>query len=439
VAIQSGRGRRSALLPYGIGFLGGVLLLVLINSVHGIIGNRVELEPGDLVIFSGVDRSVGQQRQALVDRWNAEHPQNHATIKPLPDSADLQHSAMISQAQQRTEQVDVYNLDVTWTAEFAAAGYIREFGDTSTAGFLPGPLKTCRTNDGRLWALPFNTDAGLLYYRTDIFGKDGDGALAKRPPSSQDMVTIAAAAQRAHGPVLQAGYAIQLKRYEGLTVNALEAIWAVGGEVVSDDGRVTVDPDKVQQALAPLAQGMRAVGDTRPSVLPGSAKDDEQASAEAFASGEVALMRNWPVWYGRLPQLSRGFDISSRFSVKPIKDSVLGGQNLAVAAGTTRPAAAKALVEFLTSEASERTLFGAGGLPATRADVYRYADVKARQPYASELLTAVNEARPRPVTTHYPLFSDTFQDLMDRALHNGGQLPSDAVRRLTDALNGRLQ
>jgi multiple sugar transport system substrate-binding protein len=37
------------------------------------------------------------------------------------------------------------------------------------------------------------------------------------------------------------------------------------------------------------------------------------------------------------------------------------------------------------------------------------------------------------------LFSDTFQDLMDRALHNGGQLPSDAVRRLTDALNGRLQ
>jgi multiple sugar transport system substrate-binding protein len=417
--------------------LGGVLLLLLISSVHGILDRSVHLEPGDLVILSGTDRSVGQQRQALVDRWNDEHPRNHARIVTLPDSSDLQHSAMISQAQQSRAQVDVYNLDVTWTAEFAAAGYIREFGDTDTSGFLAGPLTTCRFG-GKLWALPFNTDAGLLYYRTDIFGKDGNGVLAQRPPSSQDMATIAAAAQRAQGPTLKAGYATQLKRYEGLTVNALEAIWAVGGEVVSDDGRVTVDPDKVQQALAPLAQGMKTVGTARPSVLPDSDQNDEQATAQAFALGEVALMRNWPVWYGRLPQLSNGFDISSRFSVKPINHSVLGGQNLAVAAQSTHPAAAKALVEFLTSDASQRALFGLGGLPATRADVYGDDDVKTRQPYAPVLFTAVSEARPRPVTTHYPLFSDTFQDLVDKALHHDGQLPDDALRRLTNALNGRL-
>jgi multiple sugar transport system substrate-binding protein len=434
---SSGRGGVWRLLPYGIGFLGGVLILLLITSMQDVLHRRPALESGDLVILSGTDRSVGQQRQALVDRWNEKHPGNRARIVALPDSADLQHSAMISQAQQQRQQVDVYNLDVTWTAEFAAAGYIRELGDTDTGGFLPGPLTTCRF-DGKLWALPFNTDAGLLYYRTDIFGQDGTGVLAQRPPSSQDMVTIADAAQRAHGPALKAGYVTQLKRYEGLSVNALEAIWAVGGEVVSDDGRVVLDPDKLRQALAPLAQGMVPAGSTPPSVLPASAQTDEEGSAQAFALGQVALMRNWPVWYGRLPQLSNGFDISSRFAVKPISHSVLGGQNLAIAAGTTRPVAAKALVEFLTSETSERTLFGAGGLPATRADVYRYKDVTTRQPYASALLTAVEQARPRPVTTHYPLFSDTFQDLVDRALHNNGQLPADAVRRMTDALNGRL-
>jgi len=437
VALRSARSRRRRLLPYGIGFLGGVLLLVLINSVHGVLDRPAPLEPGDLMILSGTDRSVGQQRQALVDRWNAKHPRNHARIVTLPDSADLQHSAMISQAQQSRAQVDVYNLDVTWTAEFAAAGYIREFGDTDTRGFLAAPLTTCRFG-GKLWALPFNTDAGLLYYRTDIFGKDDTGVLAQRPPSSQDMVTIAAKAKPVPGPTLKAGYATQLKRYEGLTVNALEAIWAVGGEVVSDDGRVTVDPDKVRQALAPLAQGSKTVGTAPPSVLPDSDQNDEQATAEAFASGEVALMRNWPVWYGRLPQLSNGFDISSRFSVKPINHSVLGGQNLAVAADSTHPAAAKALVEFLTSDANERALFGLGGLPATRANVYRDRDVNTRQPYAPVLFTAVSEARPRPVTTHYPLFSDTFQDVVDKALHHDGQLPDDALRRLTNALNGRL-
>jgi multiple sugar transport system substrate-binding protein len=78
-------------------------------------------------------------------------------------------------------------------------------------------------------------------------------------------------------------------------------------------------------------------------------------------------------------------------------------------------------------------------MPATRVDTYTDREVLAKQPYATALREALYKAQTRPVTTHYPLFSDTFQDLVSQALRNNGKLPADAVRRLTNALAGRLE
>ncbi|NJC74158.1 extracellular solute-binding protein [Planosporangium thailandense] len=431
------------LYPYAVGFLGGILVLVLIDSVRGILDHSRALEPGDLVVLSGTDTSTGAQRQHLLDRWNADHPRNQARLEELPNSADLQHSGLVSQAQRNDGRVDVYNLDVTWIPEFAAAGYIRPFGSTDTNGFLPQPLASCEF-DHKLWALPFNTDAGLLYYRTDVLGKGGERIPAQLPPSPEDMRQIASQPPATGAPGIQAGYVTQLRSYEGLTVNALEAIWAAGGEVVSPDGRIVLDPDQAARALEPLAQGSTAGPGQKPGLLAESEQDDEKQTAIAFASGTVTMMRNWPVWYGNLKHRpdqasTSGFDITAHFNVKPLRHSVLGGQDLAIATGTTKPKAAKALIEFLTNPANERTLFGDGGLPATRADAYRDSGVVAKQPYAPVLLEALKDARPRPVTTHYPLFSDTFQDIINQALHNNGKLPADAARRLANALAGRIQ
>lgn len=422
-----------------MGFLAGFMVLVLANSVLGIVHGTPRLEPGDLVILSGTDDSGGQ-RQRLLDDWNSHHPRNHARIEALPGNADLQHSGMVGQAQQGDDRVDIYNLDVTWTAEFAAAGYIQPFGSTDTGGFLPRVLETCTFED-RLWALPFNTDAGLLFYRTDLFGQDPKIPL-DQPLMPPAMRTIVAQPRTDGAPKLAAGYVTQLKPYEGLTVNALETIWNNGGgDIVSDDGRVVMDPAKVSHALEPLAEGTKAAPNETPGLLDASHGYDEQMSATEFATGEVALMRNWPVWYGRLQHWpsSGDFNIAKHFAVKAPPVSVLGGQNLAIATATTKPNAARALVEFLTSPASERTLFRDGGLPATREDPYHDSAVQAKQPYAAVLLTTLRNARPRPVTTHYPLFSKTFQDIITEALGNDGRISDDADRRLTNALAGRIQ
>jgi multiple sugar transport system substrate-binding protein len=419
----------------------GVAAVLLVSSLRSIVIPSSGLEPGELVVLSGADDSVGGQRQRLIDEWNRAHPDNPARIESLSNQADRQHSEMVARAQSGQSGVDVYNLDVTWIAEFAAAHFIQPLDDSvDTEGFLDKPLATCRF-DGRLWALPFNTDAGLLFYRTDLTSR---AALPKRiPPSEADMRALTAS-----GQAFKAGYVGQLARYEGQTVNVLEAIWAAGGEVIRDD-RVVIDEPEAQAALRQLANGMVGTGDLPPAVLPDSTSSYEKESTESFRSGEVALMRNWPVAYGQLtstPESGSGFNIARNFDVAPLPGpSVLGGQNLAISSDTKNPRAAQALIEFLTSERSERILFAEGGLAATRESTYSDPAVRAARPYADTLLRAIRDARPRPLTTHYGLFTSVFQEVISQALEPAraegerGRLPDGAVSRLTNALHGRLR
>jgi multiple sugar transport system substrate-binding protein len=403
---------RRTILGYLAGPLGwfimGVIGIVLFNSVRALVFPAPQLEPDD-------------------------HPDNHATIRRLPDNADAQHSAMVDQAQSADGGVDIYNLDVTWIAEFGAAHYIRPLTGVDTTGFLEEPLSTCRVA-GTLWALPFNTDAGLLYYRTDIYPGRPPRQL---PPSAQDMADLAGA-----DPRLQAGYVTQLYGYEGLTVNTLEAIWAGGGEVVAPDNTATIESPLAQAALARLAHGLTGSGGHLPALLPSSTQAQEPDSTNAFASGAVALMRNWPVAYGQLrhrPAPVDGVDVKNAFYVTQLPGpSVLGGQDLAVASDSTKPKAAQALIEFLTSDASERQLYGDGGLAATRTSAYLDPVIRDKQPAADVLLDAIQHARQRPVTPHYPLFSSVLQNIVTTALAHGGQVPPGSNRRLTDALLGRL-
>jgi multiple sugar transport system substrate-binding protein len=121
-----------------------------------------------------------------------------------------------------------------------------------------------------------------------------------------------------------------------------------------------------------------------------------------------------------------------RFGVAPLPagSGVLGGQNLAVSADTARPRAARALVEFLTSDRSQQILFERGGLPATRKVVYSDQAVRERypSPYVATLEQALEGAELRPAQPHYARFY----------LRQNAPLPDDIQDQLVGALKGRL-
>jgi multiple sugar transport system substrate-binding protein len=367
--------------------------------------------------------------------WNADHPDTKAKIVELPQATNGQRSQMIAQAKANSGEVDIFNLDVTMLAEFAAPPgedpFILPVDESRLSpefldGFLDNPLDTCRY-DNTLWALPLNTDAGLLYYRED---------LVPEPPGEWDeLVDIA---QQVPAPPSVAAYTTQFADYEGMTVNVLEAIWDEGGDVVDANGKVVADSETMSRGIRRF---MDTSGGPRPVLHPDTGTFNEADSREAFARGEVLFMRNWPVQHSTLlnndtPDVSKPKRIPFGVTTLP-GPSALGGQNLAVAAKSDAPRAAQDLIEFMTQDSSQLLLARYGGFAPTRKAPYRDKTTTTHRPYLSTLQAAVESANLRPITPYYPYFSDAVRDIVRIAMANGGEPPKDFGVRLTRSLQGR--
>ena len=122
----------------------------------------------------------------LVAQWNAAHPRQRVTVIYLPDDSDEQHAQLAANLQARSSVYDVMSLDVVWTAEFAANGWISPVSPRRVplASFLRPAVETA-TYDGKLWAVPFTSNAGLLYYRKDLV-PDAAGDLGAAGPRRGD-------------------------------------------------------------------------------------------------------------------------------------------------------------------------------------------------------------------------------------------------------------
>src|SRR5258705_1504324 len=179
----------------------------------------------------------------IAAQWNAAHPNEKVTIKQQSDQADQQLSDLEQHFQAKDPGYDVVTVDVIWTAEFAAKGWVVPLAGSraiDTSGLLPATVKAA-TYHNSLYAAPYASDGGLLYYRTD---------LVSSPPSTWDQLIADCQGKTTSGTITgpkPGCYAGQFAKYEGLTVNAAEAINAAGGAIVGADG-TTASVDSSQAA-----------------------------------------------------------------------------------------------------------------------------------------------------------------------------------------------
>ncbi|WP_031151727.1 ABC transporter substrate-binding protein [Streptomyces erythrochromogenes] len=363
----------------------------------------------------------------LLDDWNESRPDERVTLVELPDSADETRAQMISELRSGRDRFDVLNIDVAWTSEFAAAGWISPLErDRFPLDAFLRPVVDTATFDGRLYAVPYVTNAGLLYYRKDILDLAGE-----QPPR-----TWSALARQARTIAPQHGldgYAGQFLPYEGLTVNATEAVHSAGGSILRDDGaRVTVDSDGARAGLRFLADGVREGWISREAL---GYKEEE--SRKAFQDGRLLFLRNWPYVYADAS--AAGSKVAGRFGAVPLPGadgpgtSVLGGSNLAVSSHARHPASAADLISYLTSERVQRRVLTEGSLPPVRAALYEDPELVRAYPYLPTLRESVLSAVPRPKSPRYDQVSLAVQavgqDVM--ALR---QTPDEAVARLAREL-----
>ncbi|GAA4929497.1 ABC transporter substrate-binding protein [Streptomyces coeruleoprunus] len=364
----------------------------------------------------------------LLDDWNAARPAERVTLVELPDSADETRSQMITDLRSGGGRFDVLNIDVAWTSEFAAAGWIAplERARFPLGSFLP-PVVDTATYEGRLYAVPYVTNAGMLFYRKDVLERAGE-----RPPRTwAELERQARTLAPKHG---LGGYAGQFLPYEGLTVNAAEAVYSAGGAVLGDEGqRVAVDSAAARTGLGFLARGVRDGWIPREAL---SYKEEE--SRQAFQDGRLLFLRNWPyAWAGAS---GSGSKVAGRFGAVPLPGpdgpgtSVLGGSNLAVSSKARHARSASDLIAYLTSEAVQRRVLTEGALPPVRAELYGDPALVRRFPYLPALRAAVLAAEPRPKSARYEQVSLAVQAVVHDVMAQH-QSPEAGVRRLAAELD----
>ncbi|MFJ6660012.1 ABC transporter substrate-binding protein [Streptomyces sp. NPDC091377] len=365
----------------------------------------------------------------LLAGWNRDRPGERVTLVELPDSSDETYAQMTTdlRAGERS-RFDILNIDVNWTSQFAAAGWIRPLPrERFPLDSFLRPVVATATWDGRLYAVPYVTNAGLLLYRADILEKEG---LAP-PRTWAELENAARTVAPRYG---LDGYAGQFLPYEGLTVNAAEAVYSAGGTILGDEGeRVTVDSEAAREGIGFLARGVRD------GWIPAQALTyKEEESKQSFSDGELLFLRNWP--YAYVGASGPGSAVAGKVGAVPMPGpdgpgtSVLGGSNLAVSSHTPHPDTAARLLAHLSGEEVQRLVLTRGSLPPVRADVYEDPALIRRFPYLPTLREAVLAAAPRPKSPRYDQVSLVVQAVVQDAL-TGRLTPEAAVRRLARELN----
>jgi multiple sugar transport system substrate-binding protein len=366
-----------------------------------------------------VPKDVSGAFHATVKELNAKGGVQ-AKLLELPESADEQRNQLVQRLEAKSPECDVMGIDVIWTAEFANQGWLKDVSPVVAqrrAEFIPSTLETLHYN-GKYWGLPYNSNAALLYYRSD--------EVSQAPKTWQDVYKLAAANK---------GITYQGASYEGLTCDFLELLFSAGGKVLSDDGKSpAIDSPQTRQVLDFMVNGIKDGAASRAVVA-----QMEEESRRAFEQGKTTFMRNWPYAYalGNKSKIKGKFKIATLpgFGANP-GSGVLGGTNLAIDAYSKNPGGALAVIDYFTSDVGQR-LIGEGATPPATTAAYKDPGVRKAIGLPDAIEHAVAQAKPRPVSPVYPQISQAIYQNVNKAL--SGQISTDeAVKNMSSQIQKAL-
>ena len=360
--------------------------------------------------------------KTVVDDFNKANPDANAKLIELPTDAGEQRRLQVQRLQAESAECDVLGTDVIWTAEYAGQNWLLDVSDFISENgdkFIPSTVDTT-TYEGKNYAVPFNSNAGFIYYRSD--------EVDQAPETWEDLYKQA---QQGNGVVYQ-GF-----RYEGLTVNFLELVYSAGGSVLSEDGKeATADSQEVKDVLQFMADGIKNGAAPKANTT-----YKEEESRRAFESGNATFMRNWPYAYA----LGKDSKIADQFEIANFPGyggnegaGVLGGYNLAISAYSKNPEGSLAFIEFATEPAQQKLMATEASLPPTVTAVYDDPAVKKAMPFAEDLRTAIEQAQPRPVSPVYPQISEAIYNNVFAALQ-GNMSADEAASKMNDEITKALE
>jgi multiple sugar transport system substrate-binding protein len=355
-------------------------------------------------------------------------PQYKIQYNKLPNGADGQRQQMVRRLAAKDSSLDILGLDVTWEAEFAEAGWIQPWTGANKAAASNGTFKASldtATWKNQLYAVPYNTNTQLLWYRSD---------LVPTPPKTWDEMIQMSKDLAAKGkPHL---IEIQGAQYEGVVVWFNTLVASAGGSILTKDAS---GPSLGAPALKAL-QIMKSLSSS-PGADPSLSVQMEDANRLAMESGAAAFQLNYPFVYPSMkadqPKLFKNFKYTQYPSVTAGQPShvTIGGIDLAISKYSTHSAMAFQAALCLRNRKNQSVAAIKGGLPPTLESLYSDPTFAKGYPFHAAILTALKNASVRPKTPAY-------QNVSIVISHNvsppGSINPSSTLKTMTSQMKDAL-
>jgi len=297
----------------------------------------------------------------------------------------------------KSSDIDILRIDIIWPGILKDHLLdLKPYSRGAEAEHFPAIVAN-NTVGGSLLGMPWYTDTGLLYYRTDLLAR------YKRPPPTTwaELAATAAlvqAGERAAGQKDFQGFVFQAKASESLTCNAIEWIASFGGgRLVDDKGEITINNPQAVRALASAAQWVGSISSV------GVLNYAEEDARGVFQNGQALFMRNWPYAWSLLASADSAVRGKVGVSALPMGDGAgarhagtLGGWQLAVSRYSRHPDVAADLVLHMASAAVQKDRAIRGSFNPTRPALYKDPEVIAANAFMANLLGTFEESVARP-------------------------------------------
>jgi multiple sugar transport system substrate-binding protein len=364
-------------------------------------------------------------------KFNDEHDNINLEFTQMSNDASQMHDQTVTQLSAGSENLDIVNMDVVWTAEFAESGWLLALDDRFTedlqSNYIARQVDSVKYND-QTWAVPWFNDLHPLWYRKDLLEKYNKEV----PETYEEAVEIAKEIGKKEG--IQ-GFTMHWGRSEQLIVSFTEFLHAKGGDFFNENGKVIINSPEAVEALQFMVDMIEKDQVVSASAIGASTPEDSRIP---FTQGQSLFNPNW----GYVYSINQADDsavkdktwVASNFMFEGGKKAnSVGGWNFAISSSSKHPDEAWEVIKWFTSFENQKEMLVGGGYAGTQLALYEDADVIKAAPYLEEYTKAFEDASVRPSHPQYSKMSDIAQSYIHQAL-SGDLKPKEALDQLAKKL-----
>lgn len=389
-------------------------------------------EPITLTFWNYWDGKNGEVMQALVDRYNAEHPEVEI------ENVFIGWGELLPKLQLAVTGGDMPDLaaaDMVWMPYLANSGALVplnsfiEASEVDIQDFYPA-LLAVNTYDDQIYGLPVSTNNLELFINSDLFEAAGLDPAA--PPTTWDELRDAAV-QCANPERGVIGMELYTQPGEGLTWQFQVYLWQAGGDFLTED---------LSAAAFNSEAGLKALNYWLDLIESGAYTLSDWG---LFGQGQACMVMDgsWMVgiWAETAPFEWTTAPMPYPEDGEPATN--MGGEHIFIMAqDEAKQQAAWDFIRWFTSPEIQLEWDKETGFMPVRDSVATDEDYRAwieeTEPRLLPFVEMQQYAHNRPPVEQYAEISDAFSAVIERALY--GQIsPEDALAEAEAAVNSLLQ